>query len=161
MADYTTPDEVRLVLTRDPDQTAGNAASLSNDTIQGEITSAQQRVDGRLALVYKVPFADPVPTLIRDITRDIAAYLSDLTFREVRDYGSELNPVYLRYKDALALLEQIATGKTTVPGDPVPPESESGSMSVGDVFGGGQTPLGDLFDEPRRRDGLIGWVRYE
>jgi phage gp36-like protein len=160
VTDYTTPAEVRLVLTRDLDQTAGNAASLSDATILSEIASAQQRVDGRLALVYQVPFADPVPLLIRDITRDVAAYLSDLTFREVRDYGSELNPVYLRYKDALALLEQIATGKTTVPGDPVPPESEASGLSVGDVFSGGQTPLGDLFDEPCQR-GPLGWVRYE
>jgi phage gp36-like protein len=157
---YTTPDEVRLVLTRNPTQTAGNAASLSDTTIESEINSAQQRVDGRLALVYLVPFADPVPTLIRDITRDIAAYLSDLTFREVRDYGSELNPVYLRYKDALALLEQIATGKTTVPGDPVPPESEAGSQTVVATFDGGQQPLGDFFDERRPGDGPIGWVYY-
>lgn len=148
------------MLTRDPDQTAGNAASLSDETLLSEINSAQQRVDGRLAQVYRVPFDDPVPTLIRDITRDIAAYLSDLTFREVRDYGSELNPVYLRYKDALALLEQIATGKTSVPGDPVPPESEAGSMTVLDVYSGGQTPLGDIFDEPRCRPGPIGWVYY-
>ena len=157
---YTTPAEVRLVLTRDPNQTAGNAASLSDETIQGEIDSAQQRVDGRLALVYQVPFADPVPTLIRDITRDIAAYLSDLTFREVRDYGSELNPVYMRYKDAVALLEQIATGKTTVPGDPVPPESEASSQRVVATYSGGQTPLGDVFDDPRPGEGPIGWVYY-
>lgn len=158
MTDYTTPDEVRLVLTRDLAQVKGNAAGLSNQTIQEQINSAMQRIDGRLALVYKVPFGDPVPRLIRDIARDIAAYLSDLTFREVRDYGSELNPVYLRYKDALALLEQIATGKTVVPGDPVPPEGEQGSMTVVDTYSGGQQPLGDFFDRPRRHPGPIGWV---
>lgn len=157
---YTTPDEVRLVLTRDLTQVAGNAASLSDDTILAEIASAQQRVDGKLALRYKVPFTDPAPTLIRDITRDVAAFLTDLTFREVRDYGSELNPVYLRYKDALALLDSIAKGETIVPGDPVPPESEEGSMTVVDVYDGGQTPLGTLFDDPRPGDGPILWGRY-
>lgn len=159
MVAYTTPDEVRLVLTRDLTQTAGNAASLTDVTILGEINSAQQRVDGKLALRYLVPFAAPVPTLIRDITRDIAAYLSDLTFREVRDYGSELNPVYLRYKDALALLDSIAKGDTIVPGDPVPDPSAVGTMTVVDTYEG-QSRLGDFFDEPHRGDGPILWGRY-
>lgn len=160
MTDYTSPDEVRLVLTRDLDQTAGNAASLANETIQEQINSAMQRIDGKLALQYKVPFADPVPRLIRDIARDIAAFLTDLTFREVRDYGSELNPVYLRYQDAMKLLDSIAKGETVVPGEPAPGDSEVSSMSVVDVYGGGQTPLGDYFDEPGRGQGPIGWVRY-
>jgi len=157
---YTTPDEVRLVLTRDLTQVTGNAASLSDETILSEINSAQQRVDGKLALRYQVPFADPVPTLIRDITRDVAAYLCDLTFREVRDYGSELNPVYLRYKDALALLDSIAKGETVVPGDPAPEESDDSSLSIVATFDG-QAPLGDFFDQSCRRSGPLGWVRYE
>lgn len=161
---YTTKEEVRLILSRDPLQTAGNAASLPDGTIDSEINSAQQRVDGKLALRYKVPFTDPAPTLIRDITRDVAAYLCDLTFREVRDYGSELNPVYLRYKDALSLLDQIAKGELVVPGDPAPDESAEGSMEVVATYDGGQTPLGDFFDcgplGRRRGDGLIGWVHY-
>lgn len=158
---YTTPDEVRLVLTRDLLQVAGNAASLPNETIEAEINSAQQRVDGKLALRYKVPFTDPAPTLIRDITRDVAAYLSDLTFREVRDYGSELNPVYLRYKDALALLDSIAKGETIVPGDPVPPDSEESSLTVVEVYSGGQQELGSFFDDPcGRGDPPILWGRY-
>lgn len=160
MVAYTTPDEVRLVLTRDLTQTAGNAASLGNDTILGEINSAQQRVDGKLALRYKVPFPDPAPTLIRDITRDIAAFLSDLTFREVRDLGSELNPVYLRYKDALAMLDQIAKGELIVPGDPPPDESDEGSLTVVETFDGGQTPLGTFFEGSHRGDGPILWGRY-
>lgn len=162
MGTYATVDEVRLVLTRDPLQTAGNAASLPDETIEGEITSAQQRVDGKLALRYAVPFpANSVPTLVRDITRDIAAYLSDLTFREVRDYGSDLNPVYLRYKDALGLLDSIAKGETVIPGDPAPSESEETGMSVVATYSGGQQCLGDFFDQPRGAPGPIGWVRFD
>lgn len=160
MVDYTSPDEVRLVLTRDLNQTAGNAASLADGTIQEQINSAMQRIDGKLALRYKVPFAEPTPTLIRDIARDIAAYLSDLTFREVRDYGSDLNPVYLRYKDALTLLDSIAKGETIVPGEPAPTESEEGTLTVVDTFSGGQQCLGSFFDEPRPGDGPILWGRY-
>lgn len=158
MAAYTTPDEVRLVLTRDLEKTAGNAASLADSTIGEQINSAMQRIDGKLALRYKVPFAEPTPTLIRDIARDIAAYLADLTFREVRDYGSDLNPVYLRYKDALALLDSIAKGETVVPGEPAPGESEVGTMTVVETYSGGQQPLGDFFDQPRSAPGPIGWV---
>jgi phage gp36-like protein len=160
MTDYTSPDEVRLVLTRDLAQTAGNAASLANETIQEQINSAMQRIDGKLALRYKVPFSDPIPKLIRDIARDIAAFLTDLTFREIRDYGSELNPVYLRYQDAVKLLDSIAKGETVVPGEPPPGESETGTMTVVDTFDGGQTPLGNFFDEPCRGDGPILWGRY-
>ena len=160
MVDYTTPDEVRLVLTRDLDKTAGNAASLSDETIQEQINSAMQRIDGKLALRYKVPFVEPIPTLIRDIARDIAAFLADLTYREIRDYGSELNPVYLRYKTALDLLSSIAKGETVVPGDPAPDDSNQSSMLVVDTYSGGQSPLGSFFDEPRRGDGPILWGRY-
>lgn len=160
MTDYTSVDEVRLVLTRDLDQTAGNAAGLKDETIREQINSAMQRINGKLALRYKVPFGDPVPTLIRDIARDIAAFLSDLTFREIRDYNSELNPVYLRYKDAVALLDSIAKGDTIVPGDPAPDQSDQSSMLVVDSYDGGQQSLGSFFDEPRRGDGPILWGRY-
>jgi phage gp36-like protein len=136
MSQYVTEEEVRLVLSRNKDDVAGNAASLDDANMRDQIEEAQTRVDSKLATVYKTPF-EPVPTMIRNITRDIAAYLADLTFREFRDYGSELNPVYLRYKDAIKQLDEIAAGKIVIPGNPPPDDgAQAGSNEVVAVFGG-------------------------
>jgi phage gp36-like protein len=161
---YTSADEVRLVLTRDLTSTKGNAAGLENATIEENINSACQRINGALSLRYVVPFSDPTPTLIRDISRDIAAYLSDLSYREIRDYSSELNPVYLRYKDALKLLEQIRIGQVNVPGDPAPPPSTGGTgLDVVATFDASGGTIADSFDTDRDPFNLppLLWGRLE
>jgi phage gp36-like protein len=115
---YTTKDKVRLALARDLGEVQGTAASLEDPQIDDAIAEAQSRVDGRLGALYLVPFTDPAPALVQTITRDLAAFLADLTYREVRDYSSNLNPVYIRYQEALGLLKEIAEGKVSLPGAP-------------------------------------------
>lgn len=147
MADYTTVEAVRGILSRDATKTApGTAASLDDIVIQQQISDAQARVDSALGNIYTVPFT-VVPEIVAQITRDIAAYLSDLVFRQSKDYSSKLDPVYLRYQDAIALLASIASGQTTIPG-----QNNSGGIAVenpyaGDLF----VPLDfDLQRGPRR-----------
>jgi len=129
---YTDRDAVRELLARDggsitPGQ--GTAASLPDDTIDSAIARASARVDAMLGAVYSVPFAAPpgTPVMVVDVTEALAAYDADRTFREVRDYASELNPVYLRYKEAMELLGQLQKGTATLP-DYVPPDPDPGSV---------------------------------
>jgi phage gp36-like protein len=129
---YSTKDQVRYALTRDPGQAQGTAASLGDSQLDDAILEADARIGGRLASRYQIPFVDPAPILVSQISRDIAAYLADLSFREVRDYNSALNPVYLRYQDALKLLDQIAEGKVVLPDVPgtVTPSGASEAVIV-------------------------------
>lgn len=137
---YVTADEVRAVLARDTAHPSGTAAELDEAAIVNAIRSAQAQVDGRLGARYTVPFpADSVPQLVVDCTRDIAAYLCDLTYRQGLDYESDRDPVVLRYQQAIDLLKQIAGGQIDLP---VPPGTgESGGLLSarnrydGDLFG--------------------------
>lgn len=131
---YTTREAVRELVSQDTSTFPGTAASLSDGRIDAAIISAQALIDGRLATMYRVPFVDgSVPVLVVRITNALAAFDADQTFREVRDYSSELHPVYLRYKEAMALLDQLQKGTATLP-DYVPPDPDPGSdPSGGDI----------------------------
>lgn len=143
---YATVDDVRGVLARDPAAPAGTAAELSDAEITTAITSAAAQVDSRLAGRYAVPFTDPVPQLVADITRDIAAYLADLTYRQGKDYETQMDPVVLRYQQAQALLAQLAAGQADLP--VAPPVVESGGVMrgfqpyTGRMFSSGEFGLG-------------------
>lgn len=119
---YATPLQVRSLVERGLASRPGTASSLSDDKVLEAINSAEQTIDSRLGLAFSVPF-DPVPPLVTDIALAIAAYQLDLTFREVKDYNSDLNPVLLRYRDAIALLQDIAKGIAALPGYEAPPDS--------------------------------------
>lgn len=129
MPEYTTKDAVRLALARDLQQVQGTAASLTDDALDDAIAEATSRVNTRLAGRYDVPF-DPVPVMVGFITRDIAMWLAYLTFREVRDLNTELDPVHLRYKAAEALLIDLQNGKTTLPDVPDADPGEGGTAVI-------------------------------
>jgi phage gp36-like protein len=135
---YTDIPRVRSAVTRAAD-TAGTAGGVAEATLEQAIRTAQSTIDSRLGNLYVVPF-NPVPPLIRDIATALAAYDADLTFREVRDYSSELNPVLLRYKWASGLLTDIAKGTATLPGyvppdpDPGIPDNPTDGGSIGEVY---------------------------
>lgn len=129
---YTDRGAVRELLARDgedPAPGAGTAASLSDDVFDAAINRASARVDSYLGAVYTVPFSAPpnTPVMVVEIVLALAAYDVDLTFREVRDYQSEMNPVYLRYKDAMDLLSQLQKGLAVLP-DYEPPDPDPGAL---------------------------------
>lgn len=123
----------------------GSPVELNEEQIRREIVAASAEIDSTLGERFTVPFAnDPAgegestPTVIRYITRDIAAYLCDLTYRMSRNYkpGSE-NPFVLRYQRATAWLTALANGSKTLPG-----------IDEDDVLGGA-----DAFDQY-----MEGWL---
>lgn len=111
---YATVAQVQQVLAKDAARVESNAASVPEETISVGIEAAQSEIDAKLGVIYTVPF-DPVPVLITKLTVDIAAYLTDLTYRESRDHNTALSPVYLRYQRAEALLEQLQDGTAVIP----------------------------------------------
>lgn len=113
---YVTVAGVREALARDVTAPTGTAASLGDADLEAAITSAQAEVDAKLSARYVVPFSEPVPLLVREITRDIAAYLADLRYRQGKGYESDRDPVLLRYQRAQELLEKAATGALDLPG---------------------------------------------
>lgn len=147
MTAYCTVADVRGVLAPDADDPSGTAAVLSDDQITAVIDDAQTEVDARLGVRYEVPFADPVPQPVKQITRDVAAYLATLTYRKTLDL-SDQDPVVLRYTRAMNLLTAISKGQADleVPtGDPEP-ETVGGMHGVnryeGRMFTPGQFGLG-------------------
>lgn len=118
---YVQPDDVRAVLSSSAASVEGTAASLDNTQLQQAIDAAEAEIDARLSQRYEVPFVvATLPKLVKDIARDIAAYLADLVYRGNVDYSSDTDPVMLRYRRAEKLLEQLASGEIVVPtyGDP-------------------------------------------
>lgn len=109
---YTTRDAVRKTLRGDVNE-RGTAADLDDEQVDMEIYNAQAQIDSALRNKYNVPF-DPVPVLIGNIARDIAAYLCDLNYRKSREYGSDNYPIIRRHDRARELLEWLRHGIITV-----------------------------------------------
>jgi len=133
---YSTVERVQQALARNTQDTAGTAASLGTDVILQNIAEADREIDGRLTSIYSTPF-NPVPETIQDISTAIAAYLSDLTYREVRDYANpQANPVVLRYQRAQALLKSLASGEMDLVGA-TPTSDQGGNGRIVATFDGG------------------------
>lgn len=119
---YTTPALVRALVARTTESRPGTGASIEDSQILEAISAAAQKIDSVLGVVFPVPF-NPVPQLITDAATAIGALELDMTFREVRDYQSELNPVMLRAKRYEDQLIAIRKGEAVIPGY-VPPDEE-------------------------------------
>lgn len=143
---YSTPTLVRAALVpgggAQPDDGSNGktAAMMSDDELQGHIDEADARIDSYLAQRYALPIASPAPTVLANVSRDIAAYLATLAFRKNKDLTA-MDPVYLRYSDAMAWLKAVGLGQIVIPGL----GGATGDVSTGEAG----TPLngytGDLF----------------
>lgn len=107
---YCTVDDVKLVLKGVSGGLPAAADKLDEFQLEDAITNAQIEVDLALSSFYVTPM-NPVPEVIRQLTRDIAVYLADLTFRMSKDYGDAANPIRLRYGRARNLLDGILSGR--------------------------------------------------
>jgi phage gp36-like protein len=124
---YVRPAEVQLILARSQDEFASTAASLSTPQLEEAIKGAEAEVNSRLAVQYVVPFAETpaTPPLVSQITRDIAAFLADLNYRQDTDYTSDNEPMLLRYRRAQELLGMLVDGSVVLTGVDVNSSPES------------------------------------
>jgi phage gp36-like protein len=144
---YTTPDEVRAVLSAGGSADTNSAAGLSDELLLGAITDARVEIDARIAVRYPSPFDDPdasdpkpVPPLVARVNRDIAAYLATLTFLRGAPLSAD-SPVALRYVASQNLLGGIAKGTVTLdlPGgreEDQPAENVNGGATVVNTYDG-------------------------
>jgi phage gp36-like protein len=116
---YTSPDQVRAVLS--PDGTSADpstAASFPDVVLQVSCGQAEDDIDTKLGGRYydntgDQVFPDPCPNIIADIATDIAAYLATVQLRE----GMAIpvtDPVYQRWMRAVGILDDLGTGKRAV-----------------------------------------------
>lgn len=119
---YSTKEDVRQVLVGIVSESEydSTSAALSDDQIEYEIGNADSQID--LALRkrgYTTPLPSPIPSVIRNLSVDIAVALSDMTARGSNVYGSENHPARIRYDRARRILLQIGDGSYPIynPGD--------------------------------------------
>lgn len=112
---YALPADVRGVLAPDPAFPAGTAGELSDESLARCIATAAAQVDVALTARYEVPFPDPAPRLVADISVAIASWLASLTYRKSVDITAN-DPIQLRYQWATGLLAQLAKGELDLPG---------------------------------------------
>ncbi len=117
---YCTVTALRAVLSAQGQTDTATAASLSDAALQAAIDDATLEVNAQLGARYDVPFDDdregqarPVPGVVANLTRDIAAYKATLTYRR----GAPLeptDPAVLRYQMAAKLLTALMKGTATL-----------------------------------------------
>ena len=80
------------------------------------LSAAEAEVDGRLAPIYAVPFATPIPEVVQDLAVDLTYYKMTLTRK-----GSELLKGYIdaRFKDIISgTLTLVSSGVLLTPQAP-------------------------------------------
>jgi phage gp36-like protein len=122
---YCSVADVRNALVQDGQTTGTNtAADMDDDTITDAIKEASTVVDTYVGGPYGP--GDSVPDMVIYWTRDIASFLATCTWRKSKDFAA-MDPVLLRYQQAIGRLAGIFTGTTAMP---------SSQMPTADVFGG-------------------------
>jgi phage gp36-like protein len=122
---YCSVVDVRNALAADG-QTSGTntAADMDDSTLTDSIAEASSVVDTYVGGPYSP--ADSVPGMVIYWTRDIAAFLATCVWRRSKDFET-LDPVLLRYQQAVARLAGLFDGTTAMP---------SSQMPTSDIFTG-------------------------
>jgi phage gp36-like protein len=122
---YCSVVDVRNALTAGGATSGTNtAADMDDATLQDAIAEASSVVDTYVGGPYGP--SDSVPNMVVYWTRDVAAFLATCTWRQSKDFEA-LDPVLLRYQQAVERLAGIFTGTTSMP---------SSQMPTQDVFTG-------------------------
>lgn len=113
-----------------------SAAGMSDAQLGVAIEEAQAEVDARIGSRYSQALPlDPVPLVVKNATRDIAAYKATLTYLKGMPMANT-DPVWLRYLDASRIVVGIGNGSITIPvgdGTTTPEDSTSGADEAGMV----------------------------
>lgn len=122
---YCSVVDVRNALAADGQTTGTNtAADMDDAALTDAIAEASSVVDTYVGGPYGP--ADSVPDMVIYWTRDVAAFLATCTFRRSKDFET-MDPVLLRYQQAIGRLQGIFTGTTAM---------QSSQMPTTDIFTG-------------------------
>jgi phage gp36-like protein len=145
-----------MALTADG-QTSGTntAADMDDAALSDAVHEASSIVDTYVGGPYGP--ADSVPNMVVYWTRDVAAFLATCTWRKSKDFEA-LDPVYVRYQQAIARMEGIFLGTTAMPSSQMPSADVFSGMVVNPFVGPLFCPWDfDLTGESTSGDNLGGW----
>ena len=94
------------------------------------VTDACAEIDGWVTKRYKVPFSDPVPQIVSKLAKDIAVY--NLVSRTGINEDDRENTIYIRYKNAITFLTNVAKGVANI--DTGQEADGSGASAANDGF---------------------------
>lgn len=145
---YSTPAEVREVLVAhaEPEDKDVTAAELTDEQLEYAIASADTEIDAYISIQVALPLQLPAPTLIHQLSIDIACYMADLMFFSQQTMSSQA-PSQLRYDRARRILENIRSGRMRLPiedtvasGDYLFNNPESPMFDLRHIFGQDRIP---------------------
>jgi phage gp36-like protein len=108
-------------VTRSADRDADGVAD--TDVVEQALADADGIIDSRVAVKYKLPL-NPVPDVLVAYAGDIALY------RMSYDAGTLTDEKRRRYDDALRWLDQVASGKAVLGGQPEPDTKTAGGIRM-------------------------------
>lgn len=123
------------------------------------LVDASDIIDSRIGRVHTVPISGEVPEIVAGLCVDIAAYRAWLSFMGSKDLTDD-DPFVLRYRDAMALLKDIASGDAIIPPSPAEPgpgEPVAFQQYDGHLFGMEDFGLGYCPPGAERPWGGSGW----
>lgn len=126
---YSSPADVRFALTPGGDENDQTTASSFEDAqLNDAIKEADGHIDTYLSAFFQVPQDPDLPDVavypVRAWSRDIAAYLATLTYRKSSDLDPD-DPIRLRFRFVMDVLEKIADGKLKPNLPPVDPGNDT------------------------------------
>lgn len=107
---YANVSDLQQIL-QGTDSGVGTAATLNPTQLTLALTSASNRISVYAGAVYDSSTPDAVPPQIfHDLCLDLAAFLAATTYMKSKEIGPN-HPIYLRYKDAQQMLNDVRDGK--------------------------------------------------
>jgi phage gp36-like protein len=100
------------------DSGTGTLAALTDAQLELALYAASNRVSVYAGNTYdgSSPDATP-PGILHDLTLDLAAFWADATYLKHKTVDPQ-SPIFIKYKDAMAILQDVRAGKILL--DPVP-----------------------------------------
>jgi phage gp36-like protein len=114
---YASVDDLRQAM-YGTDTGTGTAAQLTDQQLQLALYAGSNRVSVYAGNVYdgSTSAASP-PAILHDLTIDLARFWADVTYLKHKAI-EPTSPVYLAYKDAMSILQDVRSGKILL--DPAP-----------------------------------------
>lgn len=138
---YATEADLKLALSG-TDSGTGTAAQLSDAQLNLALTEASNRVSTYAGQIYdgSAPSLAP-PPMLQALTLDIAVFYATTYYMKSKEIGAT-HPVWLKYSEAMKMLNDVRDGKITLA---IYPPSEEAQGVGGPVVGHVINRIPDIF----------------
>lgn len=147
MAYCTENDVIKVLIGRRGEERNETPAELDVDQIRAAIADADAQINLALKRRYQVPFVEgEVPDLVRQLSINIASYLSLLYFRGAQPVSSD-DPLALLYDRARRMLDAIQQNRADLEGAEETISLDDAVPAVYNEFSGPLFPPYPTFEE--------------